>query len=140
MKRINSTLCPWAKNECSLKNVNSPHTWLLMLIFEWHMPKGVISWPVKQFSTFSILAKLLHAKNQLYLPRFLWWKIQFIAIPIGAKYQQGNVIPWSICLCMHSSWDQTSNSFTWKISFPTYPSSPRDASIARSSGSIYITW
>ena len=46
-------------------------------------------------------------------------KLQFIAITIGAKYQQGNVTPVSIWSHTLSSWDQKSNSLTWKLSFPT---------------------
>ena len=58
-----------------------------------------------------------------------------IAIPIGEKSQQGNMTPGTIWSRTRSSWDHTSNSLTCKIIFPTYPSSPRNASIARSSGS-----
>ena len=36
---------------------------LPMLRFIWLMSKGVISWPVKVFFIFSILAKLLRAKK-----------------------------------------------------------------------------
>ena len=56
-------------------------------------------------------------------------KLRFISIPNGEKYQQGNITPGSIWSRTRSSWDQTSNSLTCKIIFPTYPSSPRDASI-----------
>ena len=61
-------------------------------------------------------------------------KLLFIAIPIGAKAQQENMPPVNIWSRTRSSWDQTSNSLTCKIIFPTYPSSPRHASIERYSG------
>ena len=72
------------------------------------------------FSTLSVLDKLLHTKkiNFIY-PDSYNEKLRFIAIPIRSKSQQGNVTPGYIWSRTRSSWDQTSNSLTWKISFPT---------------------
>ena len=63
-------------------------------------------------------------------------KLRFIALPIGAQYQQVNVTPDSVWSSTHSFQDRTINLLAWKIIFPTPPSSPRDDSIVRSSRSI----
>ena len=131
-----STLCPWSQNCYSSKRNNSPQAGILIIIFEWQMSREVIFWPVKWFFSYSILTKLLHTKktNFIYID-YYDEKLQFITTLIGAKYQQKNVIRGYICSTTLPSWDQASNPLTWKISFPTYPSSPRDAPIVRSSGS-----
>ena len=69
------------------------------------------------------MAKLLHTKKLNYIyPDSYDEKLLFIAIPIGAKYQQGNMTPGNIWSRTRSSWDQTSNSLTCKIiSQPTPP-------------------
>ena len=63
-------------------------------------------------------------------------KQQFITIPIVAQAQQINVTPDSVCSRTHSFQDRKINFLAWKIIFPTSPSSPRYASIARSGGYI----
>ena len=48
-------------------------------------------------------------------------KLSFIAISIVARYQQVNVTPESVQLCMRSFMDQKSNFLTWETIFPTPP-------------------
>ena len=60
----------------------------------------------------------------------------FIDFIIGAQVQQVNVTSNSVWSCKCSFQDRTSNLLARKKILPTPPSSPRDASIAKSSGSI----
>ena len=77
---IKWTKCPKlssrAKNGCTWENNISTVTGLMTLRFGWQMSKGVIFWPVKDFSTFSSLDKLLLAKNHLKLCLLYGWKYQ----------------------------------------------------------------
>ena len=92
-----STPCPWAKNGCILKSDNSPHTGLLILVILIADNQGgdllacEMIFPHSQFWLSYYILKI----NYIY-PDSYGEKIQFIAIPIGAKYQQVNMTPGSI--------------------------------------------
>ena len=77
---IKWTKCPKlsnrAKNGCIWENNISTVTRLLTLRFGWQMSTGVIYRPVKDFSTLSILDKLLLAKKHLKLCLLYGWKFQ----------------------------------------------------------------
>ena len=139
MAKMFQIMCQ-AKNWHGLRRNNSPQNGLIMLIFESHMSKGVISQPVKEFfkiinfgwiisffKTFQILYQSSYDNKQ--------W---FVAIPVGDQYQQVNVTHDPNQMHKRSFWYRISNLLAWKSIFPTSSSSTRDASISRSSSSRIV--
>ena len=79
-------------------------------------------------------------RNEIYLPRFLQWKTTIYRYSYWRKIsiRKFDSRLHLVTHALHLGPDKYP--LTWKRSFPTYLSSPRDASITNSSGSGYITW